>query len=97
MLTVFPGLVQPVICNEQQQRLSGSSNGLIYLKRSVSGPRSEADAHLDQFARAVEADLLSQLGRAQHLWGEVVDVGDGFGANSLERSKENVNVRFRLL
>lgn len=54
--------------------------------------RVKSDAYLDQFARAVEADLLRQLRRAQHLWSEVVDVGDGFGANCLERSKERFNM-----
>ncbi len=42
------------------------------------------DAYLDQFARAVQAHLLSQLCCAEHLRREVVDVGDGLGANSLE-------------
>lgn len=93
MLTVFPGLVQPVICKEQRQRLSGSSNRLIYVKRDVfQDLRVKSDIYLDQFAGAVEADLLRQLGRAQHLWSEVVDVSDGFGANSLERSKEQFDV-----
>lgn len=41
-------------------------------------------AYLDQLAGAVQVDLLGQLRRAEHLRGEVVDVGDGLGAECLE-------------
>lgn len=46
--------------------------------------KTDPDTYLDQLARAVQVDLLSQLCCAEHLWSEVVDVSDGLGANSLE-------------
>lgn len=43
--------------------------------------------NLDQLARALQVDLLRQLGCAQHLRREVVNVGDGFGADGLQRGR----------
>jgi hypothetical protein len=40
-------------------------------------------AYLDQLARAIQADLLCQLGGAHHLGKELINVGDGLGANGL--------------
>lgn len=46
-------------------------------------------SYLHQFARAIEADLFHQFSCAQHLWGEVVNMSDGFGANSLTTENDN--------
>lgn len=46
------------------------------------------DADLDQLAGAVQADFLCQLRCAEHLWSEVVDVGDGLGTKSLNDREE---------
>lgn len=46
------------------------------------------DADLDQLAGAVQADFLCQLRCAEHLWSEVVDVGDGLGTKSLNGREE---------
>lgn len=54
-------------------------------------------SHLDQFARAVQAHLLSQLGQAQHLWRELVNVGDGLGADGLERNDTAFRCDFKPL
>lgn len=103
MLTVFPGLVQPVICTEQHKTFTGSfktvsgqtlhsevcllfnflSSAAKYFMWSV-----KCDADLDQLARAVQADFLCQLRCAEHLWSEVVDVGDGLGTKSLNGREE---------
>lgn len=98
MLTVFPGLLQPVICGERHQMFTESTTlphgvwtfnfspwrcfSVCFLNRPST--KTRPDAYLDQLAGAVQADLLCQLCRAEHLWKEVVDVGDRLGANSLE-------------
>lgn len=46
------------------------------------------DADLDQLAGAVQVDFLCQLRCAEHLWSEVVDVGDGLGTKSLNGREE---------
>lgn len=76
MLTVFPGLAQPVICRERRINVSHGPQ---------RAPRrcDRGCTYLDQLSGAFQADLLRQLRRAEHLWGEVVDVGDGLGANRL--------------
>lgn len=45
----------------------------------------EMKTNLDQLAGALQVDLLCQLSGAQHLRSEVVNVGNGFGANGLKR------------
>jgi len=43
-----------------------------------------AEPYLDQLAGSVQVHLLGQLGAAQHLGEELVDVGDGLGADGLQ-------------
>lgn len=52
--------------------------------RNLSQP-VEMKTNLDQLAGALQVDLFRQLSGAQHLRREVVNVGDGFGANGLKR------------
>lgn len=44
--------------------------------------------NLDQLARTLQVDLLRQLSGAQHLCREVVNVGNGFGADGLKQRME---------
>lgn len=83
MLTVFPGLVQPVIWTREttttDMSVAGRKEG-----RNLSQP-IKIKTNLDQLAGAFQVDLLRQLSGAQHLSREVVNVGDGFGADGLKR------------
>lgn len=78
MLTVLPGLVQPVICAGGEQAVRSCP---VTFDR-----RRPCNAYLHQLSRTFQVDLLCQLSRAQHLWGEVVNVGDRFGANRLQKT-----------
>lgn len=49
---------------------------------------SDHCAYLHQFAWAIQADLFHQLSWTHHLWGEVVNMRNGFGANSLKAEKD---------
>lgn len=91
MLTVFPGLVQPVIWSKETTTTDisvigrkGGREGGRKEGRDVSQP-IEIRTDLDQLAGALQVDLLCQLSGAQHLRREVVNVGDGFGADGLKR------------
>lgn len=46
--------------------------------------KTQTGVYLDQLAGAIQVDLLCQLCCSEHLWKEVVDVGDGLGAKSLD-------------